>query len=110
MIYLATPYSHETPEVIQARFEQVTELAALMIADGEHVYSPITHCHPIAQTGLAGTDWEAWRDMDLYMLSVCGELWVLDIEGVAESVGVQAEIAEARLMGIPVKRVKPEDV
>jgi len=47
MIYLATPYSHDDPEVMEERFALVTATAAQLMLAGYVVYSPITHGHAV---------------------------------------------------------------
>ncbi len=93
-IYLATPYSHKDPAVRQARFEAVTKAAGELIAQGHHVFSPITHSHPIA---LAHPDMpthhEYWRKFNESMIDWCDEVRVMP--GWEESIGVTAEILYA---------------
>ncbi len=95
-IYLATPYSHKDPAVRQARFEAVTKAAGELIAQDHHVFSPITHSHPIA---LAHPDmpthYEYWREFNEWMIANSEALVVYEIDGWRESVGVAAEIAYA---------------
>jgi len=110
MIYIATPYTHDDKRIEQLRFDLVTLVAARLIAKGLHIYSPITHCHPIAQAFDTGTDWETWRDMDLYMLGVCAELWVLKIDGWEHSEGVRCEIAAAKHCGIELRVMTPSEM
>ena len=98
MIYLASPYSHPDPAVRQARFVAVCGRAAELMREGLNVFSPIAHSHPLVEHG-APTDWEAWKRVDMEMIGFCSHLYVLRIDGWQESVGVQAEIAEAERLG-----------
>jgi hypothetical protein len=77
-----------------------------MFARGEFVLSPISHSHPIAQTGGCSGDWQTWREFDLMLLRMCCRVAVVTLPGWRESVGVQAEIAEARRLGMDVVGVK----
>jgi len=61
MIYLATPYSDPDPEVREFRYREVNKAAAQLISEGHHVFSPISHTHPIAQAGDLPTGWDYWR-------------------------------------------------
>jgi Domain of unknown function (DUF1937) len=45
---------------------------------------------------------EFWQQHDMAFLSVCDEVMVLKLDGWAQSVGVQAEIAAAKALGKPV--------
>lgn len=54
-VYLATPYSHPDPKVREARFQAVNAVAAQLMRDGHHVYSPISHAHPtLRDAGMGG--------------------------------------------------------
>jgi hypothetical protein len=103
LTYLATPYSHPDAAVRQARFDAVNGVAARMMAEGQHVFSPISHGHSIALAGDLPTGWEYWATMDRRHLGICTRLVVLRLDGWRESVGVQHEIEIAEAMGIPVE-------
>ena len=102
MIYLASPYSHESQHVRAMRWDQVCRAAGALIASGSHVFSPIAHSHAIATAGNLATDFDAWRSFDLKMLAVCDELVVLKLDGWQESEGIQSEIQYAIDFGMPV--------
>ena len=104
MIYLASPYTHPDPAVVEQRFEAVCRMAADLIRQGKTVFSPIAHSHSICRYGLPG-DWQFWKQHDREYLSACDEVVVLKLEGWQESHGVQAEIALARALGKPVSFV-----
>lgn len=105
LIYLASPYSHPDPEIRRQRFETVCFAAANLMREGHHIFSPIAHTHPIALHGELPKGWEFWQEYDRKIIAVCGELWVLRMDGWDKSVGVQAEIKIAEELGIPVKYV-----
>lgn len=105
LIYLATPYSHPDELVRIARFEAVNKVAASMMRSGLHVFSPISHTHPIALAGDLPLGWEFWEAYDRAILSACGKVVVLMLDGWKESKGVTAEIAIAREMGLPVEYI-----
>ncbi len=98
MFYLACPYTHESAEVMEYRFKSVNRVAAGLIAAGQHVFSPISHSHPIAQEGLA-VDFGFWKDWNMSMLDRCDALLVIKLDGWLSSAGVQAEIWHARQSG-----------
>lgn len=50
MKYLATPYS-KFEGGLEAAFRAAAEVAAKLVRQGESVYSPICHTHPIAIYG-----------------------------------------------------------
>jgi len=106
LIYLAVPYSHPDAAVREARFQAVNLAAARLMKDGTHVFSPISHTHPIALVGDLPMGWEYWSAYDRVMLSACEKLVVLMLEGWRESIGVQAEIDIARELGMEVVFIK----
>lgn len=107
LVYLATPYSHERMAVREHRFKVVNRVAADLMREGVHIYSPISHTHPIAMAGDLPKGWEFWEQYDRVMLVACVKVIVLRQEGWEESKGVTAEIAIAREMGLPVEFIDP---
>ena len=105
MIYLAAPYSHPSPEIRELRFITINNVAARMINDGQYVYSPISHSHPIAVAGGLPVGWGYWGACDRKMISICTKLIVLMLDGWEKSVGVAAEIKIANEFGIPVEYI-----
>jgi nucleoside 2-deoxyribosyltransferase len=109
LVYLASPYSHDDPQVMEGRFTAVCQVAAQIMAEGIHVYSPIAHTHPIAMVGDLPKHWEYWAEYDRVMIAACDQLWVAMIDGWKDSRGVAAEIEIARCMGKPVDYLTVED-
>lgn len=109
LIYLATPYSHNDKYVRHQRHLAACTAAAKLICEGHMVFSPIAYSHPI--TALArslGTydiplTFDGWKDFDLRMLRLCDKVIVVKMTGWKESVGVQAEIEEAKRLGMEVE-------
>ena len=102
-IYLACPYSDPSPRVRRFRFGVVTEVAGLLMADGHHVYSPITHCHPIAEAVDLPKSFDYWRAYDLTFIDHWAtHLSVLTLDGWERSKGVLAEMEHARGLGLPI--------
>lgn len=107
MLYLAGPYNHPDPHVMELRFEILTEIAAKYINAGTVVYSPITHNHPIAVRHGLPRGWEFWEHFDRTMLSKCNLLGVVKLDGWDKSEGVKAEMAIARELRIPIVFLTP---
>ncbi len=103
MIYLASPYTHPEAMVRYDRFLRVNSVAAELMREGLHVFSPISHCHSIATMNQLPTDWEFWQDHCKAGLKKCDSLWVLKLDGWKESRGVAMEIATANLMLMPIE-------
>ena len=105
LIYLASPYSDPTPAVRAKRFLDALHYTAEATRDGEMVFSPIVHSHPLA-LGCASGDWDFWREFDLRLLSACDILRVLQVPGWEKSRGVSDEIRAAIEMGKKIEYVK----
>jgi hypothetical protein len=104
-IYLGVPYSHPDENVMQRRFELVTDKTGELMNQGHIVYSPITACHPVAERCLLPRNWEFWEQLDRTFIEWADEVWILMLDGWKESTGVNAEIAIAEDLGKPVRYV-----
>lgn len=103
IVYLATPYSHPDRGIRVMRFEHVNRVAAKLMRDGMHIFSPISHTHPIAEAGDLPKGWEFWAEYDRRILAVCERVIVLMQDGWKESKGVAAELKIAEELGLPVE-------
>jgi|SRR5688572_5327041 len=118
LIYLASPYLYRKPKpegysdkswdsycnmIQQQRYEQAIDATAELMSKGLVVYSPIVATHPIAVKHKLPKGSEYWMKFDRVIIEKCDELYVLQLEGWEESLGVQEEIQIARRNGIPVK-------
>lgn len=100
MIYLASPYSSPDPKIRQARYELTCEAVVNFLHRDFHIYSPIVHCHEIAQLGNLPTDFAFWRAYNFNMISCSRKLFVLCLPGWKESIGVINEIEYAKQLGM----------
>jgi hypothetical protein len=102
--YLAAPYSHEDPDVVERRECSTAAAAAKLMLDGHVVFSPISHSHRLADylPSEKRFDHEFWMVQDLRILESCGLLVVLCLDGWHVSNGVAREIDHARMLGIPI--------
>jgi len=107
MIYLACPYDHPDRAIRVQRYDKVTRVAARYMEEGKHVFSPITHCHPLAEIATLPKDWTFWADYDYQIMKACHSLHVLRLPGWQASKGVQAEIRLAQQLGHPVEYIDP---
>lgn len=108
IIYLATPYSHSDHEVMKRRFDKVNRIAAKLMAQGLHIYSPISHTHPIAEVGNLPKGWDYWEEYDRKILAVCGKLMVYKQEGWDQSLGVKGEIEIAKQYNLPIEYIEDD--
>lgn len=108
MIYLASPYSHKSVEVIIERVEQTGKYVAKELSEGKEVFSAVLYSHHILKHGDLPSDWTFWKHFCTHMIMKCREIVVLQLDGWEESEGVQAEIELANKFGLPIKYVKYE--
>lgn len=103
LTYLACPYSHDDRAVRVARFEAVNKVASELMRQGLHIFSPISHTHPIVEAGGLPCGWDYWAEYDRAVLSVCHKMIVLTLDGWRASTGVNAEMMIAAEMRIPIE-------
>jgi hypothetical protein len=101
-IYIASPYSG-TPEVMQERFEAAELFTVRLLNEGLPVYSPIVHCHALAEKYDLPKDFDFWQNHNRAILSKASGLIVLRLDGWRDSRGVQAEIEFANQCGIGIE-------
>jgi hypothetical protein len=109
LIYLATPFHHKDKAVMDKRFDVVTKIAADFMCQGIHVYSPISHCYPMAKVNSLPTGWGFWNEFDRKIIRMCTKLIVVKQAGWDVSEGVKAEIGLAEEFGIPVEYMDYKD-
>jgi hypothetical protein len=107
LIYLATPYSDEDRAVRVARFAAVNRCAARLMGEGLSIYSPISHGHPITEAGQLPFYARFWQQQSALILASCSAVIVYCQDGWKTSVGVQAELALARELGLPILFLDP---
>ena len=103
-IYLATPYSGTLDQKV-SRFKAVNKVAARLMREGNLVFSPISHTHPIALAGELPGDWMFWKEYDRTFIEWCDEVHVLKQDGWEDSVGIRNEIMIAAAMEKPVRYI-----
>ncbi len=105
--YLASPYS-KFPGGIEEAFNAACYNAALLVAEGVPIFSPIAHTHPIAVAGnLDPLDHKIWLPADRPFIQLAHGLIVLEMEGWRESVGVAHEIEAFRTALKPIVPMTP---
>jgi len=105
--YLGAPYSDPDPKIRQFREQAVTQKVFDLWKKGILVYSPLTHNCPVDRLGVFG-DYQTWLDFDHSMLSRCDKLLFLKLPGWEKSKGLQAEMAFAKQLGLPIKAIEVE--
>lgn len=102
-VYLASPYTHANPAVMELRVKQAAAAAAKLMTEGYIIFSPVVHSHYVAKFGnLDAVDLEFWMKQDMPLLATMQELFVLELSGWQGSKGVQREIRLAKEHGMPI--------
>lgn len=108
MIYIASPYTHPDPHCVEERFWLACRYASHLMKSQTPCFSPIAHSHSVAMCGDVPADWDTWRPWCLEMLGMCDRVHVLTLPGWQQSVGVMAEINEAKALEMPVVFIDSE--
>lgn len=109
LVYLSAPYT-TPPGTPEERAAAINAAAAIIMKLVDvHVFSPITHNHPLNVEYGKNPGWGFWSEYDSKMLSVCDEVWVLELENWWQSRGVAFEIELAGKLGHPIQYVKVDD-
>ena len=102
MIYVGSPYSDPDHLVRADRAFHVTRFMVQYIKKGNILYGPIASWHHIAVSFTLPTDFKFWQQLNFQMLRFASELWVLRLDGWAQSVGLSGEMDMARDLYIPI--------
>lgn len=105
MIYLASPYSHPNPAVMQERFEDVQLIVVEGFNRGIMYLSPIMYWHEAASKFSLTTDYRPYLQFNMELLRACTEIHVLTIQGWSISLGVEQEIKAAAEVKIPMHHI-----
>lgn len=109
MIYLASPYSHEDPAVVEKRVQQTIECVATLLQQNKYVWSPIVHNHELAHRYNLPTDAVFWFIFAMDFIRRADGLYVLTLPGWKESKGVRQELDFATDIRLPITFLLPED-
>lgn len=99
MIYLASPYSHADDSVREQRYRETVRVNAALLARGRFVYSPIVHCHAMAETHTLPTDYEFWKNFNHHMIERSNAVYFLMLPEWQHSKGMYGEMQYADMSG-----------
>ena len=105
--YLASPYTHTDPEVMERRYGAALHALHFLLSRKLWTYSPIVHCHELAKTYALPRTHDFWQTYNHAMLDSSKGLLILVIEGWNESRGIEDEIHTARKLLLPVGFLHP---
>lgn len=110
MKYLCSVYSYQPegvakedmPALMQKRYEYARKRTSAILLTGACVFSPITHCHPMAQAHTMPREWDFWGHLDMQFIEASNGILVLKMPHWEQSKGITAEIKHAESLGLPV--------
>lgn len=105
--YLASPYTDPDSIVMNDRYLEAMRAASWLLNKGVYVFSPITHCHPMAVMYGLPRDHMFWLKYDEAMVTAAKGIIILMIPGWMSSKGVKNEIDLAEKQGKPIKGMVP---
>ena len=103
LIYLASPYTNADEAIREKNYEMVSEIAAVLTAQGYVVFSPISYGHNLIKFKDMPGDWAFWFNFCVTFLLKCDKVIVCKMPGWEHSVGVQEEIEIASKHCIPIE-------
>ena len=106
MIYLASPYSHPNKHIELQRFKRAEAFVADAIRQHLIIYSPIVYCHQMALAYDLPGDAAFWDGFNMNMLRRSDAMWVLQLEGWAESKGVRRELSVAQTLHMTIRHIE----
>jgi hypothetical protein len=109
-IYLACPYSHPDPMIREYRYEAACLAAGILFQKGYLVYAPIPSWHHISSKQGFDGSYKNFAAQDISFIRWSTEVWVLDLPGRLDSIGVQQEISFAKALGKIIRIVSLENL
>jgi len=102
MIFVSSPYSHESARVMEKRFLLTEAFVVHCVKNlGLITFSPIVYMHKMAEINKLPTDAAFYHNFNMDMLRKCETMFELHIDGWKSSKGMEAERRVARILNIP---------
>ena len=102
-IFLASPYTHNDEAVMIFRYEAALAAASELINEGNIIFSPIVHSHPIAVTYNLPRDYSFWQAYTNSFILHWAEVFsILRLQDWEHSVGIKDESVLARKVNLPI--------
>ena len=111
VLYLATPFTHDDPAVMQHRYRLSCLVAAKLMRHGIVVFNPLSHSVPLGEFLNDIEDQHSlWMSTDLPLLRRFDELLILGLPEWPKSRGVKAEMFEALGARKPITLIEEADI
>jgi hypothetical protein len=108
--YIASPYSSPSDTIRHKRFQLAELYTAKCLREKDWVYSPIVHCHELAQRYNLPTNAAYWLEYNYAMLERADSIRLLQLPGWEHSKGVEAELNFATEKGLQVIHIDYETI
>jgi hypothetical protein len=102
MIYVASPYTHDSLAVREHRYLLAESYVLSALREGFAAFSPIYYCHKLAVKFDLPGNANFWKKFNNNMMRRADYVHVLQLVGWRESRGVQYELMMAQELGIPI--------
>ena len=102
-IYLASPYTGDE----ENRYKAALAYLAKKTKEGQILFSPIVHSHPMSVEHDMSGAFDFWEEIDYTFIDACDHVRVLCLPGWEKSKGVMKELIYAQEIGKGVEYVDP---
>ena len=100
--YLASPYTHDDPDIRQRRYQDIMRVAAVFILREEVVYSPVIHFHPLSIKYGLPLNFTFWERHLFSMLRQAKDFVLVKLDGWETSNGMREEYEFAKSRNLPI--------
>lgn len=108
VIFLAMPYQHSDPKVVEKRIEILHDVIAFLMKSNKIAIAPCLN-HSVVKRAKIQIDPQYWAAYSAAHIPICSRMFVLTMEGWDQSSGIEGEIQLAKKFKIPVEFVDVSD-
>ena len=109
LIYVACPYTHQDPKIVQLRYAVSAQVARQLFKEGLMVFAASMHNSLIAAMSGVGDQFSKWVEFNHLMIERVDKLIVVTMEGWEQSRGVQDQIDYAKKLGKHIEMIAPPE-
>ena len=107
MIYLASPYTHDSSLIRFKRYSDAFRYTRHQMRLRATIFSPVVYGHQFAPHIAGASPYEFWEYFNNQMMLLATSVHVLQLDGWEQSRGIAHELKIADDLGIAVKYVEP---
>lgn len=104
LIYLAAPYSNVNDKNAHMDMLMTVSGSYMVSNPGHHIVSPLFFHYSLDKVPNIAGDWNFWKNYSIDLLRRCDVVYCMEGIGSWLSTGVQAELAIAKSLNIPVHK------